>query len=273
MIGIFSNNSLKLSRINEDLLVSSLEKENIDYVRIENFNDNAARKIDLLIVLGGDGTVLNAVDFLAQTNVPLLSINTGTLGFLSCYENSQLGEVIALIKSGKYSLSTRELMKITCEGNDYFSLNEGVLERLTRTDRSNTLVKVRLFIDGQYVDDYSGDGLIISTPTGSTAYSLSAGGAILAPGLNAFIATPICAHTLRSKPIVFSSGCEAVIEVKDGNSDCGLFIDGVFIRECIGGDTVTFTASGKKISFVEPENRFYSKLFNKLNKWSNAKED
>jgi NAD+ kinase len=162
-------------------------------------------------------------------------------------------------------------MKIYYNDKRYYALNEVVVQRIITGNFMAGITKLSLNINNQFVDKYNVDGLIISTPTGSTAYSLSAGGSILTPELSAFIATPVCPHSLHNRPIVYPDTYQAKITVNENSNKTGLFVDGKFVKELKSNDTVTVLKSRRMVKFYKSNEQFFEKLLIKLNKWSETK--
>ena len=165
---------------------------------VGSYND--LEGLDVLFVLGGDGTILTVASECAKRSVKIIGINYGHLGFLTEFEQEKLDEAAQLVCSGNYCITGRKLLEIKCGDNIYIALNDLVIQRSTSGVNFSNTVDLRAEIDGCHVDSFISDGIIVSTPTGSTAYSLSAGGSVLTPDINAFIMTPICAHSLHSRP-------------------------------------------------------------------------
>lgn len=168
---------------------------------------------DLLLVLGGDGTILHAVGQLGDAIKPIFGINIGSLGFLTCAASSEYAEAVACIASGEMIFSKRTLLAVSISGignGQTFSnaLNDVVFSR----GEVSRLIRLVLRVNGELLTEFNADGLVVATPTGSTAYSLSAGGPILAPESGAFVITPICPHVLTNRSIIV--GEDAVIEVE-----------------------------------------------------------
>ncbi|HEY8902599.1 MAG TPA: NAD(+)/NADH kinase, partial [Chthoniobacterales bacterium] len=166
---------------------------------------DVAGRSDLLVVMGGDGTILRVVSRLGEKLPPVFGINLGSLGFLTCLGPGEVVRAVDAILTGDYRLSQRSLLKVelVAEGGSartYFALNDVVVSRGERSK----LVKMDVRIDGELLTNYNADGLIISTPTGSTAYSLSAGGPILMPDSGVFVITPVCPHVLTNRSTVVS---------------------------------------------------------------------
>ena len=189
-------------------------------------------KLDLLIVLGGDGTLLGiARDINGKYDVPILGINIGNLGFLSSIEIQDLGEALNKIKNGQYTIQNRILLecKSDDENEDINSkaLNDIVIARGTLS----RMAKFEVYIDKKLYYTFKGDGLIVSTPTGSTAYSFSAGGPFVYPDVEVITLTPICPHTRGMQPIVLKSSSEILIKAENYNGEIYLTFDGQEARE------------------------------------------
>ena len=189
-------------------------------------------KLDLLIVLGGDGTLLGiARDINGKYDVPILGINIGNLGFLSSIEIQDLGEALNKIKNGQYTIQNRILLE--CKSDDENeninskALNDVVIARGTLS----RMAKFEVYIDKKLYYTFKGDGLIVSTPTGSTAYSFSAGGPFVYPDVEVITLTPICPHTRGMQPIVLKSSSEILIKAENYNGEIYLTFDGQEARE------------------------------------------
>lgn len=194
-----------------DLKASSLIIEK-DGVSFGSFDD-----ADVIISIGGDGTLLSVVSRYRDLNIPFIGINKGSIGFLTEIDVEDIRESFKLIIDGKYDILER--LQLLCEVYDkdgnrkdgHICLNDCVVTRGAKLN----IVKMDLFIDGQYVEKFYGDGIIVSTPTGSTAYTLAAGGPILMPGMKNMIVTPLCPHTLQRSSYCISD--KSVIEIKLGD--------------------------------------------------------
>ncbi len=245
-------------------LTNILDSENISWnVLGENTAEN--KDADALLVYGGDGTILRLTEFANKNCVPILGINAGKLGFLTEFEKNQTGEAVYCLKNGELIQDRRSTLAVEYKGKIYFALNDAVLQRIYTNEHTGLVVNIRMFIDKTPIDDVIGDGLIISTPTGSTAYSLSAGGAILAPGINAFSVTPINAHSLHHRPIIYSADSTAEACIKSGSAT-GLFIDGRLTDVLENGDSVTVKKAEKPTVFLRRrESNFYKRLIMKFN--------
>lgn len=180
----------------------------------EGYLDFRIKKMDCLITLGGDGTILNAATVVRDSGVPILGINLGRLGFLADIEKTKIKEAIDLLKRGMYSIENRSLLQLESNmplfGEIPFALNDmTILKRDT-----SSMITIHAFIDGAYLNSYWADGIIIATPTGSTGYSLSCGGPIIFPTSGNFVITPVAPHNLNIRPIVISDTSVISFEVE-----------------------------------------------------------
>lgn len=242
-----------------------LFKNNIEWEEIFDDRDYNNVNGDVLFILGGDGTILSMVDFASKNNIPIIGINTGNLGFLTEFENSEIEEAVSMFVTKSYIKDKRILLSVCDNENEYLALNEVLIQRINNQDKMESmLVKIDVKVYGQESDVIMGDGVIISTPTGSTAYSLSSGGAILVPGINALTITPVSAHSLYHRPIVFSADFPCDLTIK-GNRSAGLFCDGNFISVISKDQTVSVKKSEKSIFFLrKPSYNYYKKVIEKL---------
>lgn len=258
-VGIFINTTKSEANKYANEFGVLLLNKGIEY-KVVNLKEDC-KDVDLIAVFGGDGTILRVVEYAISYDIPILAVNTGTLGFLTCVESNQLEKALEIITS-KSTIEKRSVLKIHYNGEKYYALNEVLVER-----NQCGVCKLSLDIGGNFVDKVYADGIIISTPTGSTAYSLSAGGAVLTPDINAFIATPICSHLLHNRPIVYSDNNTATIKVLENSNKCTLYIDGKKISVLNAGDKVEVLKSKKMVKFYSTGNNFFEKLIYKLNKW------
>jgi len=225
--------------------------------------------IDVLLVLGGDGTILNVAKQCAINGIKILGVNCGHMGFLADFESNQLTEAIEAIIGGKFGTIKRSMLSVEYEGKTYLGLNEVVIQRCTTGNSFSNTVNLHAEIDGSTVDNFTADGLIVSTPTGSTAYSLSAGGSILTPDLNAFILTPVCPHSLHSRPIVFNDKSVVKINQIEKSRMLNLIVDGKVVETVNSFSTFTIKKSDTSLEFISVGgNNFFDKLYIKLNIWS-----
>ncbi len=223
------------------------------------------QRADLVVVVGGDGTMLSIARMLAGHDVPLVGVNQGRLGFLTDVPVDSMFESLAEILAGEFVAENRLLLNasiLRC-GQSIFSacaFNDVVVSK----GSSGRLVEFETQVDGEFVYSQRSDGLVIATPTGSTAYALSAGGPILHPSLEAFIMVPICAHTLSARPIVVNS--HAVVELKLlYGADARVHFDGQSQRDIKVGDIVRVTRAPSLIRLLHPKTySYYRTLREKL---------
>ena len=229
--------------------------------------DSIAANADLVIVLGGDGTMLSAARALLDSKIPLVGVNRGRFGFLTDVNSESMLEAMDGILQGEFNIEQRILLtasilrdgKIISEG---CALNDVVV---TKTGMSR-LIELEVFIDGQFVHKQRSDGLILSTPTGTTAYSLSAGGPILHPTLDAIALVPICPHTLSNRPIAINSASKVEITLVYAE-DAGVHFDGQLQVAIKQGDKVIVQRAEKTVSLLHPlGHSHYDMLREKLNR-------
>ncbi|MBR6737519.1 MAG: NAD(+)/NADH kinase [Clostridia bacterium] len=267
-VGIFINTTKSEANTTASAFSKTLQQNGIDY-KIVNLKEDF-KDIDVITVFGGDGTILRVIEYALEFDVPILAVNIGTVGFLSCVESNELEKAVELIKD-KAELDKRSVLKVKINGVKYYALNECLVQRYNSNLSTSEVAKLSLSIGGNFVDKYFADGMIISTPTGSTAYSLSCGGSIMTPDLSAFIATPVCSHSLHSRPIVYPDSYQAEVKVLENSSKCALYIDGKYVKSLNRGDVVEVSRSRKTVKFFKTDDNFFEKLLIKLNKWSETR--
>ncbi|MBR2871422.1 MAG: NAD(+)/NADH kinase [Clostridia bacterium] len=244
--------------------INILSSEDIDYKVISDDDLKLSEKADAMFVLGGDGTILNLTEFATNNDIPIIGVNAGKLGFLTEFEQCEMSEAVSLLKKGELICDKRSNFLCKLNGKSYLSLNDIVLQRIKVEERGNNVTTLDVEIDNIKVEKFIGDGVIVSTPTGSTAYSLSAGGPILAPGINVFSITPIAAHSFNQRAIVYSADSLCKISVK---SECatGLFIDGIYAQQLKNGETLLIERNSKPTVFLRRKGfNFYNRLNYKL---------
>lgn len=228
--------------------------------------DEMSEAADVLLVLGGDGTILYTVRQVGEKVKPLAGINTGTLGFLTCATADERGDLVEALASGDYQITDR--MMIRCrvthqdeEPQSFAALNEVTVGR----GMNSRSVHVETRVDGFNANRYSGDGLIVATPTGSTAYSLSAGGPLVTPGARAFLLTPICPHTLANRPLVVAGTSTVTLHVPNQRDALSLSVDGRAALEMSGEATIEIVAADYSLPLISlPGQNFYGVLHQKL---------
>jgi len=222
---------------------------------------------DLIIAVGGDGTMLYAAAVSHSHDVPLLGVNRGRLGFLTDISPDEMLPGIGQILDGKYSEETRLLLEATLIGRSgrrhvANALNDIVVQRR----ESGRMLDVRTAVSGRFVNTHSGDGLIVATPTGSTAYALSCGGPIIEPGMDAVVVVPICPHTLSDRPIVIPAHLEIEVGLLARTGlKADVMLDGHPIGEMTADDRLVIKKSGKRVRLIHPPGYdFYEILRSKL---------
>jgi len=229
-------------------------------------------EVDWIIAIGGDGTLLKTARLVGGTDIPILGINTGTLGFMMQTTPDELIVALDHIAQGAYSLDTRLVLQAHVNDGQrtvdediktYSALNDIVVDK----GAVCRVIEMAILINGEYVNTVIGDGLIISTPTGSTAYSLAAGGPIVVPELEAMIISPICPHTLSNRAMVLSSHDRIAIEVRADHPDLMLTIDGQESVLIQSGDRIELWRASFTVKLIRYSSRsFYDVLRTKL-KW------
>ena len=234
------------------VLLGSTTSLDIPGERIEDHNQPLGHLIDMAIVVGGDGTMLNAARMLAEHDIPAIGINLGRLGFLTDIPLQGLESSLISILNGNYHLEARTMLQTTVRRNSEItftgtSLNDAVISK----GNTGRLIEFEIRVDGQFVSHPRSDGVILATPTGSTAYSLSAGGPIIYPSLPVLSLAPICPHTLSNRPIVISESAEIEISgLKIAETHANLALDGLISFQLIGDETVTIHKAEKKLNMI-----------------------
>lgn len=253
-------NELKdfLTKKSLNTIVCKTRTENPEWSKI-------TKEIELAIVLGGDGTLLATSREIAHLGIPILGINTGHLGFLTEGSDNKAESVIEEVLEGKYKIESRSMLSIEVlngktEG-PFISLNDIVINRSIK----NKMLQMKLYIDKNEVADYSADGLIISTPTGSTAYALSAGGAVLDPEIEGIEIVPICAHTLTNRPHVISNKREILITFSRAHEGTTVQIDGQVSFEIGSKSEIKITKSQHTTKLIKLlDSNFYNRVRQKF---------
>jgi NAD+ kinase len=230
--------------------------------------DALGEKIDILIVLGGDGTLLSAARALGGQRVPILAVNLGGLGFLTSVTLDELYPLLEQVLAGKHRTSERMMLDAEiwrdgrsaerqCALNDAVG-NKGALARMLDFDVS---------VNGDAVGRYRADGIIVATPTGSTAYSLAAGGPIMDPDLDAFIITPICPHMLTNRPLVIPGTAKVELDFAAADDPVYITLDGQIGFELKANDRVAITKSANRVALVRPPSKTYFEVLRSKLRW------
>jgi len=201
----------------EGHLKSGHETFNRENIRIEEYT--------CLISVGGDGTLLDTVTLVGDSGLPVVGLNAGRLGFISSVSLEELDSVISALENNRYTIDERSLIKVNTARDVFGQLNYGMNEITLHKKDTASMIKIEAFIDDEYLNTYWADGLIVSTPTGSTAYNLSCGGPIIAPGSENFVITPIAPHNLNVRPVVVSNNVTLKLRAEGRSEDFLLAID------------------------------------------------
>ena len=237
---------------------------------VSEVTEIAQNGADIVLVLGGDGTVIQVAKQVAGQNIPILGINFGTLGFLTEVERPRLHQALDELLQGHYDRETR--MALTCEihqGEDKRTVGPVINEFVVCKRDFGHMVTTSVYVDDHYVDTYVADGILISTPTGSTAYNLSAQGPILAPDMEALIITPICPHSLSKKPLIVSSSCTIRLRIDRTKAavddEAAIRGDGILLGEATSGDEFIIRKADETFDMIHiGEVSFYDKMRVKL---------
>jgi len=223
---------------------------------------------DVLIVLGGDGTLLAAARMLGERDVPILPVNLGGLGFLTSVQLAEMYPILEQVVAGESRISERTLLEAELiRGGKTVERQRAMNDAVINKGALARIIDMDLHIDGGYVCSYKADGLILSTPTGSTAYSLSAGGPIIYPTVEAFVVTPICPHSLTNRPLVIPDTVRVEVETRGSEEPAFLTLDGQIGFELKAGDRVAVTKAPKKLRLVRPARRTYFEILRNKLKW------
>ncbi len=223
---------------------------------------------DLLVVLGGDGTLLATARVLAGKPVPILAVNLGGLGFLTNVSREELFPTLETVLTGNFQTERRvqieaEIVRADEAMASFLALNDVVLNK----GAIARILDFEVYVDGKLVSTYKSDGLIVSTPTGSTAYSLAAGGPVVAPSVQAFIVTPICAHTLTNRPLVISDTARIEVVVKSQRESSYVTVDGQVGIAARSEDIVRMRKASSWVELVEPAEKNYFEILRQKLKW------
>ncbi len=242
-------------------------QDNIRFTnKIETFNshERLLDNVDYLLSVGGDGTLLRAVTFVRKSNIPILGINTGRLGFISSVSTQEIDDAINDLIKGNYTISERTLLELETEKNLFKDKNFALNEVAISKKDTSSMVKIEAYVDNEFLNTYWADGLVVSTPTGSTGYSLSCGGPIIMPGTNNIIITPNAPHNLNVRPIVINDRSIIKLKVEDRDQLALVSLDSR--SRAFDSDTELIIKKAEfKIRLIQPQNNsFTTTIRNKL---------
>jgi len=264
-------------------LIKKLENEHVKIIIEEKFNKFLQKSIrfttkvntfesceslrntaDFLFSIGGDGTLLKAVTFVRDSNIPIMGVNTGRLGFISSISAGQIDDAINDILKENYDISERALLELNSENKLFKDKNFALNEVAISKKDTSSMVRIDAYVDDEFLNTYWADGLVVSTPTGSTGYSLSCGGPIIMPGTNNIIITPNAPHNLNVRPIVINDNSIIKLKVEDRDQLALVSLDSR--SRAFDSDTeLIIKKSDFKIRLIQPQNNsFASTIRNKL---------
>ena len=254
------NNDMKL------FLPNSLEHLKIAPNHPNTYDSSNPPNVDFLLCLGGDGTLIAGVRIFSNPTVPVLGVHIGGLGFLAQITPKELTEKLDMIKEEKFTTQKRLVLnaKLSNDKNPYFAINDFVVQNET----SYRVTSLSLYINGKHVSDYKSDGIIISTPTGSTAYSLSSGGPIVQPDIFSIIVTPIAPHSLTSRPLVLPADVDIEFQFNgDSEKELKLISDGQNIKNFTNDSIVRISQANHHLKFITFEDYDYYKTLKTKMVW------
>lgn len=258
----------KLISLNITPILLSEDKTIYDSQKIiyKSNHSQMAEACDIVITVGGDGTIIHAAKHAAYANKPILGINFGRVGFVAAMEPEELNKLDNLI-TNNYICEKRMLLNVKIFQNNNIIETAAINDATVSRGSLSRIVDLHVLLNDKTVCDYRADGIIVSTPTGSTAYSLSAGGPVIRPDLKCILLTPICPHTLFSRSLIFGDDDKVTVEVAgDKNEQVYLTIDGQSSFELQTGDKIEVEKYSKSVSFIKMEDKnFYTVLNDKLN--------
>ena len=244
-------------------LIDKYQENDIQAVLIDSLNnkdtDSKMQNAELIVSIGGDGTMLQSAKLAYQYDIPITGINKGRLGFLTDINPQEANQVLDDIISGNYTTENRILIEAFISTNSInksigYAFNDIVINR----KETGRMIRVETSIDNSFINTHEGDGFIVATPTGSTAYSLSCGGPILKPDVEALLLVPICPHSLNDRPMVVPSSSEITLRYdSEQNVSAGIDLDGDTVYELKIGDNLVIKKAAKPICLIHPENYDY----------------
>src|SRR5690349_4666248 len=227
-----------------------------------------AEQSQLLLVLGGDGTLLAAARVAAPRRIPILPINMGSLGFLTSFTVEELYPALEETLAGRSSMSERVMLQVELlRGAMVLDLQHVLNDAVVNKSTLARMIELELFIDDDFVCRYRADGLVVATPTGSTAYSLSAGGPIVHPSVEAFVITPICPHTLTDRPVVVRDSSSIEVKLAENSESVFLTLDGQKGIPMQSEDRIRITRSPQFLKLIQPPKKSYFEILRSKLKW------
>ena len=261
----FNRNNVEM--VIEEKFLKILYEEKIVEKQYNTFSSHSDldKSFDILISIGGDGTILRAATFVRDSGIPVLGVNAGRLGFLAKVQKENIELFLKIILEKKYTISERTLLSMECSPNcEEIDINFAMNEISVSRKDTTSMITIETFLNGEYLNSYWADGLIISTPTGSTGYSLSCGGPILTPEVKGLVITPIAPHNLNARPLVIPDDIEIKLKVSGREEQYLVSLDSR-ITSVNNNSELKIKKTPFKINMVEiPEETFFKTLRNKL---------
>ncbi len=286
-LAVFGRFNNKYTLTSVDTLLNYVSKKNVDVYIESEFSEllksvatnksfyetfdtfeQLDTSFDLLISIGGDGTILRAITFVAALDIPIVGINTGRLGFLATIQVEDIEKAIQNILDGRYKISERSLLSVETvpENADVSELNFALNEVAVSRKNTTSMITVETLLDDEYLTSYWSDGLIVSTPTGSTGYSLSCGGPVITPGANSFVLTPIAPHNLSARPLIIPDSTEIQLKVSGREEQHLLSLDSR-IATLDNGTLIKIKKADFKIKMIDLLNESFLKTLRKKMLW------
>jgi len=231
-------------------------------------DEQLASSVDLILVLGGDGTMIAAARMIGDTEVPVIGVNYGGLGYLAEFPIEELFGALESILAGQYKLQKRVMLAVELwRGAELLTHNRVLNDVVVNKSALARIIEIEAYLDDQFVNMFRADGLIVATPTGSTAYNLSAGGPVIYPSMNAVVITPICPFTLSNRPIVVPDDSKIDVRLMTEKEDVSLTLDGQVGFPLKAGDRIVIRKSRTTFNLVQPPNRNYFDVLRDKLKW------
>jgi len=249
-----------------------IERERIEHqtgCSVEEVDpEKLAGEVDLMLVLGGDGTMIATARMIVDREIPVLGVNYGGLGYLTEFRIEELFSALEAILAGNYRLDRRVMLSVQLRRDDNPQMTNRVLNDVVINKSALArIIEIEAYLNGQFVNAFRADGLIVSTPTGSTAYNLSAGGPVIFPSMNAVVITPICPFTLSNRPIVVPDDAEIELILKTGKEEVALTLDGQVGFPLEVADRVVIKKSRTTFNLIQPSNRNYFDVLRDKLRW------
>ncbi len=239
-------------------------------VETRESRQEVARQSDILLVFGGDGTMLGVTRALAGCRTPILAINLGSLGFLTAVPSDQTAAALKLVWEGRFDIDSRHLIEAVVPGGGKEEAQRALNDFVITRGAASRMIELDVAVDDVALTTYRCDGLIVSSPTGSTAYSLSAGGAIVSPSAEVFTITPICPHTLSNRSVLVSLSSAVRVKVKNRKPPTIMASDGQVISDLSAGDEVVIRRSRRIVRLLRLEGTSFFKTLNQKLNWSGS---